>query len=109
MSNPTPIFNAQYTMHKVISTIGQRIGLSSYRLNLFISLSSIRANNRGLSKNEILKHYAKTFDLTYSVVYEHTRALEAANYVNKDLSLGYEGVRLKAQIKALYRLEYTRD
>lgn len=109
MSNPTPIFNAQYTMHKVISTVGQRVGLSTYKLNLFMSLCTIKSNNRKLTKNEILNYYANTFDLTFSVVYEHTRALEAANYVNKDLSIGYEGVRLKAQIKALYKLEYTRD
>lgn len=109
MSNRTPILTKQYTMHKVLSTLEQERGLSFYKLNLFISLYTKRANNKQLAKSELMKYYAKVFGLTYGVVAEHIRSLLVGNYLNNDLSLGVEGVRLKTRILSLYKLEAARD
>lgn len=108
MNNRTPILTNQYTMHKVLASLEHKSDLSFYKLNLFISLYSIKANNKYLAKSELMKYYAKVFGLTYGVVAEHIRFLLVGNYLNKDLSLGVEGVRLKTRIISLYKLESAR-
>lgn len=108
MNNRTPILTNQYTMHKVLSALEEKSGLSFYRLNLFISLYTIRAKNRHLNKADVIWYYAKVFGLSYGVVAEHIRTLSVTNYLNNDLSLGIEGVRLKTRILSLYKLESAR-
>lgn len=107
MSISTPVFKSYYTLSKVLNNLVSE-ELNNTRLNLIIGIEAIRAKHRAFSRFEIITKYCSDMHLNNNNINEHVFKLIRFEYLHKDLTLNFKGIRLIVSIKRLYKIEADR-